>query len=480
MNHTLGILQINDTHANLLEHGDIRYQADGFQVETLGGYSRIMTQVNRLRKEHGGDLLVLDNGDTIHGTYEAVQSKGKVMIPYLKAFGVDAMTFHWDSAYTPSYLKSFENKLGYPILADNVYHAGSQNLMFEPSVILNKAGLKVGVIGIASNIIQKNMPPVFWEGTDFTDGIRETRQQVGKLRQKEVDLVILLSHLGYPQDIELLKEVDGIDLCLSGHTHNRVRSPQKFNGAYIIQSGALASFVGYLKLTVENQSITGIHHEYIVLDQTVPQDEQMLNMLKEDKILNQYKEHLDAPVGESLIDLHRGSSFYGTMDYLLLDAMRLAAGLPIAFSNGWRYGGAVRKGSLTRRDLYAIVPMDPPLRTAELTGQEIWDLLEDNLESTFSAAPFHQMGGYLKRVSGLRIYFKLENPYGQRVQRVFAGHEELDFDKTYTVVYVTPQAVPEEVGRRHKNFGMGAVEAMENLLKNEPYDRKDLDTYIPV
>lgn len=480
MSKTLTVVQMNDIHANLFEHGDARYTPEGFRVETLGGYSRIMTKLKEYRAQYPGEVLLLDNGDTLHGTYEAVQTKGEVMIPYLKALGVDAMTFHWDAAYTPKHLKGMEAKLGYPILAVNVYHRGTRELYFQPTSIIERNGLKIGVIGIASNIIQKNMPPKFSEGADFTDGIEETKEHVQRLRRAGVDLVLVLSHLGYPQDIALLEQVQGIDLCLSGHTHNRVRSPQKIGGAYIIQSGAMASAIGFLRLTVARKRIADIHHEYVTLDRSIPQDRGMLALLRKDESLTRFREHLDVPVGRSRIDLHRASSFYGTMDYLLLDAMRAATGLLIAFSNGWRYGGAIREGALTRRDLYRIVPMDPMISSAELTGQELVALLEDNLESTFSVQPFKQMGGYIKRSAGLRIYFKLENPYGQRIQRVFAGEEEIDLGKTYIVAYVTPQAVPAKVGRNHKDTGIHAVEAMERLLKKGPYDRKDLDTYMPV
>lgn len=124
--------------------------------------------------------------------------------------------------------------------------------------------------------------------------------------------------------------------------------------------------------------------------------------------------------------------------------------------------------------------MDPVLQTAELTGEEMVQMLEDNLESTFSTQPFKQMGGYIKRNAGLRIYFKLENPYAQRIQRVFVGKEEVDPAKVYQVVYVTQQAVPQKVGRKHKNLNIHAVEAMEQLLRKGPYDRKDLEGYMPV
>ncbi len=477
---TIGIVQINDTHANLLPQEDVRYTGRGFRIEKLGGFARMMTKITEFQAENPDRLLVLDNGDTFHGTYEAVQSKGEVMVPYLHSLGVNAMTFHWDSAYTPKHLLELEKMLEYPVLAANVYRQDTKQLLFEPFRIFEANGLSIGVIGIASNIIQKNMPKEFWEGADFTDGIEEAGKWAAYLKEQDVDLVVLLSHLGYPQDIALLKQVDGIDLCLSGHTHNRVRSPQKIENAYIIQSGALASSMGYLKLEIKDKNIVNMHHAYIVLDETVAEDPDMAKMLKEDAILDQHKAYLDEKIGETTIDLHRGSSFQSTMDYLLLDAMREATGKAIAFSNGWRYGGAVSKGALTRRNLYQIVPMDPLIRTAELSGQEIWTLLEDNLESTFSTEPFKQMGGYIKRNAGLKVYFKPENPYGHRIQRIFAGEEVLDPEKTYAVAYVTRQAVPEEVGRKHANTKVHAVEAMERLLAHRPYSRDDTESYIPV
>ena len=477
---TIGIIQINDTHANLLPKGNIRYSAKGFKVENLGGYARIMTKVKEYRKKLSGKTLLFDNGDTFHGTYEAVQSKGEVMIPYLNILGVDGMTFHWDVAYTPKHLIELGTKLNFPILAANVYDDETDELLFPPVKTYEIDGIKIGVIGVASNIIKKNMPAQFWEGAEFTNGIDESRYWAKRLRDDGVNLVILLSHLGYPQDIELLKQVDGIDICLSGHTHNRIRFLEKVRNSYIIQSGSLASSMGFLELDFVDGEMKNTRHEYTVLDNLVQEDNEIIEMLNHDKILNSYSAHLDEIVGESKIDLHRGSSFFGTMDYLLLDSIRDATGLDIAFSNGWRYGGAVAAGALTKRHLYQIVPMDPEIITAELTGYEIFHLLEDNLESTFSTDPFKQMGGYIKRDSGLKIYFKLENPYGYRIQRIFVNDEELDFEKIYKVAYVTRQAVPETYGKNHIPTGIYSIGAMENYLKKAPYDRADLESYIPV
>jgi len=87
-------------------------------------------------------------------------------------------------------------------------------------------GLRIGLVGIASNIIDKTMPPSYSEGLEFTLGREELPPIIDVLRtQEKVDLIILISHLGFPQDMQLLSEVEGIDICLSGHTHNRLTQP---------------------------------------------------------------------------------------------------------------------------------------------------------------------------------------------------------------------------------------------------------------
>jgi sulfur-oxidizing protein SoxB len=82
--------------------------------------------------------------------------------------------------------------------------------------VVQRAGLRVGVVGIAAVIVDKTMPAHFSQGLRFTLGRDETREQIRLLREREgVDLVVVLSHLGFPQDCQLAQEVAGIDVLLS-------------------------------------------------------------------------------------------------------------------------------------------------------------------------------------------------------------------------------------------------------------------------
>src|SRR5699024_6670769 len=109
---------------------------------------------------------------------------------------------------------------------------------FPSHTIVDRADLRIGIIGIAEHIVDKTMPAHFSEGVYFTLGVEELPPIIKKLREEEnVDLIIVLSHFGFPQEVQLAKEVEGIDVLLSGHTHNALREPVVINDTIIIQSG---------------------------------------------------------------------------------------------------------------------------------------------------------------------------------------------------------------------------------------------------
>ncbi|MEM4196347.1 MAG: 5'-nucleotidase C-terminal domain-containing protein, partial [Methanothermobacter sp.] len=117
------------------------------------------------------------------------------------------------------------------------------------------------------------------------------------------------------------------------------------------------------------------------------------------------------------------------------------------------------------------IPVNPPVSRVELLGREILEMMEENIELTFSRDPYRQMGGYLKRCMGLEIYFKIENPPGSRIQKIFVNGKPLDPDRTYTAVYVTSQGVPSRYGDNHEEMDIRAVEALrEYVEKNSPVD----------
>lgn len=461
----LTIIQMNDSHGYLDLHQELFWKGDHAIYRPAGGYARIATIFNEI-KEQSKNNLILDCGDTIHGTYPIVKSKGMDLIPILNNLEFDAMTAHWEFAYGPEQFIKLVKKLNYPMLAINCYHKSNNKLVFDPWMIKDVHGLRIGIIGIAATIVDKVMPPSHSEGLYFTLGNQELPFYIEKLRNEEkVDLIVVISHLGFPQEIKLAREVKGIDVLLSAHTHNRLYKPVLINKTIIIQSGCHGSFVGKLDLYITSKN-TKFKHQLISVEKSFKTDPVIEDLVKSS--IDPYKDWLNQEVGFTLTGLNRNTVLESTMDNFLLKSLLAETGAEIAFSNGWRYGAPIPHGEIILNDLYNIIPMNPPITTVELTGREIWSMMEENLEHTFSRDPYNQMGGYLKRCMGINLYFKVENPRGHRIQELFIGGKKLEINKIYKAAYVTSQGVPFIYGKNRIQLEIHAVEALKKFLNKNP------------
>lgn len=457
----LTLVQVNDVHGYLEPHPELVWHGAEARFPMLGGYARIAGYVEALRRER--PVVLLDNGDTFYGTYPVVHSKGEVLLPILNAIGSDAMTGHWDFAYGPPHLKALASKLSYPMLAVNCFNKDDGQLTFPPTRVVERGGLRVGIAGVAATIVDKTMPPQFSTGVWLTLGVEELPDHIARLREQEdVDLVVVLSHLGFPQDVKLAGQIGGIDALLSGHTHNRLPEPVLIGSTPIIQSGCHGSFVGRLDLEVENGRVTSWRHELVAMDDTMPDDPSVQALV--DAALAPHRSMLHEIVGHTKIALHRNTMLDAPMDDVLLDAIAGAAGTELAFSNGWRYGAPIPPGPVTMEALWNIIPGNPPVSTVQLTGAELAAMLEENLERTFAADPYEQMGGYVKRCRGLELYIKLENPPGHRTDKITVGGRPLRADDEFNAAYVTLQGVPAKYGRDRRNLDIKAVDALRTWI----------------
>ncbi|MBK5654065.1 MAG: 5'-nucleotidase C-terminal domain-containing protein [Alphaproteobacteria bacterium] len=476
----LTVIQINDTHGYLEPHPELVWSGSKASYPTLGGYARIASLLNSARRENPGNVLVLDNGDTFHGTYPAAVSRGEALIPLVNALKLDAMTAHWEFAWGPAHFRKVVDRLDHPMLAINCYDKATGDRAFPASVALECAGLRVGVIGIAATILDKSMPPHFSEGLRFTLGLDELPAEINRLKCAErVDLIVVLSHLGFPQDVKLAASVKGIDILVSGHTHNRLERPARIGNTLIIQSGCHGSFVGRLDLNVTDGRISDVQHQLISVSDAIEPDPVMQRLV--DEVMSPHRAMLAEIVGNTPIGLHRDTILSASMDDVLLAAAAKAGGTDIAFSNGWRYGAPVPPGPVTMNDLWNIIPSNPPISTVDLTGVEIQEMMEESLERTFSADPFGQMGGYLKRFRGLTIYGKLENPPGHRIEHIFTVDAALAADHSYKAAFVTAQGVPQKFGRNRQDLPVKAINALQDYFRRQStHPNEGLGRFIPV
>lgn len=459
----LTLLQVNDLHGYLEPHPEAFRGRGKFNYRTCGGLARIASIFKRVRAERPGEVLALDNGDTFHGTFVAGQSRGEAMLPLMNALAFDAMTLHWEFAYGPVQVRKLAAGLAYPTLASNIYDKVSDRLAFDPCCVIERGGLRIGIIGIASNIVDKSMPPSYSEGVRFTLGNSELPGHIERLRRVDkVDLVLVLSHLGFAQDARLATEVAGIDALISGHTHNRLHRPVWVGRTPIIQSGCHGSFVGRLDLTVDGGQVVDVRHELICVDEQIEPDAEMAARVE--AAVAPHRAFLGQVVGRAHSPLDRATSLEASMDNVLLDAIAAAAGTRLAFSNGWRYGAPILPGAVTMEHLWNIVPTHPPISTVELTGEELRAMLEANLERTYSPDPYSQMGGFVKRCRGLNLYFKMENPKGHRIEDLLVDGAPLQPGRLYRAAMLGEQGVPMKYGSNRRKIAIDAIESLQQLF----------------
>ena len=424
------IVQQNDTHGSLDLHDELFWSADTPELRKTGGFSRIAKYIKDL-KQKNKNVLFFDGGDLFHGTLPLVNSKGKAILPALENMQLDGwVPGNWDFAYGKENLKSLVESLPFPTLACNVTDKDTSDTFLKPYMVKELDGIKVGVIGLTYPYVDDTMPESFSQGLSFSKGVEETQQYVNELKGK-VDLIVLLSHMGLPLDAKLATLVDGIDIILSGHSHDRIEKPITVNETLVVQAGSSSSFLGKIYVTLENGKIENYQYELISIDESFQEDEEMSGIIAD--ILEPFQKERNTIVGNTDSILHRMTLNEAPMDKLITDAYLNAYHCDLAFSHGWRYGTPIPKGPITENDLHTIIPTNPEMFTMEMSGERLVKALEKNLEMVFSSDPFKQKGGYILRSSGLFMAFKPYNPAGNRIQKLLVGGEEINLSKRYKI-----------------------------------------------
>jgi 2',3'-cyclic-nucleotide 2'-phosphodiesterase (5'-nucleotidase family) len=455
------LLQQNDIHAQLEPHWEYFWENGRPTYRMAGGLARAATVINEVRAETNGALCLVDGGDAIHGTGPAQWSQGAAIVPALNALGIDLMApGNWEFGFGPAVLRERAAELRFPLLACNVFDAAGGELLFPAVDVRTVGGVRVGFVGVATPIVTQTMPRAFGAGLRMTDGIAQVRQAVRRLRrQEQVALVVLVSHMGLPQDIALVREVGDVDVMLSAHTHDRLTCPVRVGKTLVMQSGFSGSFLGRLDVAVEGSGVVDFRHSLRVIDDAIPADRAVQAVV--DEALHPYRERMAEVVGATATALHRMTVLEAPMDNLITDAYLALTGAEVAFSHGWRYGTPVPPGPVTMGDLWQMIPTNPEVFTTTMAGAEIRDKLEDSLESVFAADPMAQKGGYLIRTSGISAQVRLNNPYGARVLALEIGGAPYAAQRVYTVASAGEQDIQ---AAEKQGTGVRAIEALRRYF----------------
>ena len=380
----------------------------------MGGFDRVATVVKAIRAARP-DSILLDGGDTWHGSYTSLETRGEDMVRVFKALGSEAMTAHWEFTFGTERVKELVEMMDQPLLGANIFDAEWDEPAFEPYKIFEKGGLRVAVIGQAFPYLPIANPK--WMFPEYSFGIREERMQavVDEVRADGVDLVVMLSHNGFDVDNKMAGRVKGIDVILSGHTHDAVPEPVLVGETIIIASGSHGKFVSRVDLDVQGGKMAGFRHKLIpIFSDVIAPDADMTALI--DEIRAPYADKLSEVVGETEGLLYRRGNFNGTWDDLICDAIMAERDAEIALSPGVRWGASLIPGPITREDIHSVTSMTyGQVYRNEMSGETLKTVMEDVADNIFNADPYYQQGGDMVRVGGLGYTIDPDAEMGNRI-----------------------------------------------------------------
>ena len=208
----------------------------------VGGIDRLATLIAAIRAERPHNTLLLDGGDTWQGSYTALKSSGADMVRVMNALGVDAMTAHWEFTYGEARVRELIEVLEFPLLASNVFDTEWDEPVFDSTAFFQRAGVRIAVIGQAFPYTPIANPR--YKIPNWSFGVREETLQsaVTAARADGADLVVVLSHNGFDVDRKLAGRVAGIDVILTGHTHDALPVAVQVGKTLLIASGSHGKF----------------------------------------------------------------------------------------------------------------------------------------------------------------------------------------------------------------------------------------------
>lgn len=434
----LTIMHTNDTHSWHEPNGD----GDG-------GAARQATVVQQIRDEVANSIL-LDGGDRFTGTLFHVQWRGEDSSQIMNAIGYDAMTLgNHEFDEGDEVLAGFVQSLEFPVVTANVDFSESPFLagLIEPYTILDVGGEQIGVIGLVtpeSDILSSPGDELVFEH----DLIGVTQAMVDELTAQGVNKIVLATHIGYEADLLVAQGVSGVDVVVGGHTNTFLSN--SFAGAVgeyptvvesasgesvlVVQASTQTLYLGRLDVEFDADGVLADWEgDAILLSRYITPDPEVSDIVA--GLSAPIEELRNTPVGESGVFLVGDRNVCRVsecnMGNLITDAIREETGVDIAVMNAGGIRADIDEGDVTLGEVLTVLPFGNLISTFELTGADVWAMLEN------SVSQVEDVAGRFLQVSGLNYSFDATQEPGSRITsaQVWQDGEwvELDLEATYTL-----------------------------------------------
>ncbi len=367
-------------HSNDM-HGDFLAEVKQGGGKLIGGLSLLSGYLNRVREEEE-NVLYLISGDMVQGSLIDSEYKGISTIEIMNYLAPDVVTLgNHEFDYGLPHLLFLEKMANFPIVNANLYIKKYHKRLMQPYLIINKAGFDILFTGI---ITEKVMDTI---GLDDLIGsfisLEEASAEVGRItnayKNDDIDLTILLTHIGFESDVELaklLKPEWGVDMMIGGHSHTVLDKPERVNEILITQAGVGSDQIGRFDITVDDDTNSIVEYRW----QLIPIDDRLAKPdARLEEFIASFKDEVDRKYNTIVCKLaqkatHPMREVETSLGNLVADGLASGADTDVMLLGS----GSVRVKELgpivTLKDLLACFPYDDTLTRFTVTGKKLKEI----------------------------------------------------------------------------------------------------------
>jgi 2',3'-cyclic-nucleotide 2'-phosphodiesterase/3'-nucleotidase len=420
------VLSINDFHGSLAPSG-----------KNVGA-AKLVDAIKTEKAKNPEGTIIVSAGDNYQGSAMSNLLYGEPVSAMFKEMGLELSAvgnheFDWGIDRITKWVEDG----GFTFVGTNIYDKRTNQPVdwAEPFVIIEKKGIKVGFIGLATPETVYKALKANVENYEFRDPVETIKEWIPKIKDAGADIIIALTHLGAFQDKEgnisgeaaALSEVDGVEAVISAHTHQSISG--LVNGKPLVQAYYNGRSIAKLTFVFdENNKLVSAEPS---LDNLYERPDTLKDDANTLAIYMKYEEELGPVLGKILgkttvaldHDRYAGPSLLGEWT---CEIMKDKVGVQIAMTNGGGLRVPIPAGDITAGILYEVMPFDNTLYTMKLSGADVKANIEHGI--------MNEDIGWVQ-IAGVKVTYDPKAEAGNRITSMsLEDGTPVEMDKYYTVV----------------------------------------------
>jgi 5'-nucleotidase/UDP-sugar diphosphatase len=391
-------------HSNDM-HGDFLAEVQGKEGKLIGGLALLSGYINKVRQEEENVLYVI-SGDMVQGSLIDSEYKGISTIEIMNYLSPDVVALgNHEFDYGLPHLLFLEKMANFPIVNANLYINKYNKRLMQPYIILNKAGFDILFTGVITEKVMDSIKQDELISSFVT--LEEASHEVGRIvnayKNDDIDLTILLTHIGFDSDVKLanlLKPEWGVDIIIGGHSHTIMEKPAEVNNVLIAQAGVGSDQIGRFDIVVDDDTNSIIEYKW----QLIPIDENLAEPdVKLQEYINSFQETIDRKYNTLVCKFaqkltHPKREIETPLGNLIADAFAEVAECDVMLLGS----GSIRVKEMgplvTLNDLLSCFPFDDSLTRYTISGAKMMKIFSHIMrpENRNSEGECYQVNGKVR------------------------------------------------------------------------------------